>query len=193
MTFNPDPYLVLVETLTKLIPRRKTKRKEYFEKFIEPLYQEFVPLGKDILLQFRAARNSLKGKKKNRDVQFEAIRARREEFSEARHQLRALLEACKNHLERRKDKELAEFVEAMAAFFNPRITRFGSAYSSAGESLVRFFHDRVEDRIRQRSLSPMLSDKELEQTISRVTSELERSWFEISGRFMAIKLERTAK
>lgn len=193
MPFDPGPYFSVVSSLAKLIPRRKIKRKEYFERFIEPLYNEFVPLGKDILAQFRSARDSLKGKKKSRTAQFEAIRSRREEFSEARHRLRALLEACETHLEGKGDKELAEFVGSMAAFFNPRITRLGGAYSSAGESLVHFFHDRVEDHRRTtRSLSPMLPDEELERTISRVTSELERSWFEVSGRFMAIKLERTA-
>jgi hypothetical protein len=39
--------------LIKLLQRRKTKRQEYFEKIVEPLYEQFVPLGEDYLKPFR--------------------------------------------------------------------------------------------------------------------------------------------
>lgn len=49
-------WLSLVDRLISLIQARKLRRKDYFEKIIDPLYIQFIPLGEDILTLFRTIR-----------------------------------------------------------------------------------------------------------------------------------------
>ena len=58
-----SPFLVLIDRLIGLIQERKTRRRDYFEKIIDPLYVLFAALGEDYLRLFRIAREALWGTK----------------------------------------------------------------------------------------------------------------------------------
>src|SRR5215469_4678087 len=90
-----SPYLALIDRLIGLFKERKTRRRDYFEKIIDPIYIQFVPLGEDYITMFRAAAEAVEsGSKKSRNATIAKIIKKRQEFAEARSRLRALLEAC---------------------------------------------------------------------------------------------------
>jgi hypothetical protein len=179
-----SPFLALVDRIISLFKERETKRREYFEKIIEPLYTQFKPLGENYLKLFQEAEqtilNASKTKHKNKRKLSKAvsrIRERREEFASTRAQLRALLEVCeKNAAKKKKDAELADFVGAMARFFQPTVLKS----SSRGQELVSFFEEwELHD----------FSAQSLDHYLLSATARLETSWYEMAGRYMELKLK----
>jgi hypothetical protein len=89
-----SPYLALIDRIISLVQARKIRRRDYFEKIIDPLYAQFIPLGEDTLSLFRTARIVGNLPQKKRVAKFEELRKKREQFVDARKRLQALLEAC---------------------------------------------------------------------------------------------------
>jgi len=180
-----SPFLALIDRIISLVKERDTKRREYFEKIVDPLYTQFKPLGEDYLKLFQAAQQTvLKAstiKRKNKRKISEAvlqIKARRNEFASTRAQLRALLEVCEKNAAKKKDEELAEFVRAMVRFFQPMILK--SPVGSRGQELVSFFE------LWQRA---NFSDTFVDSYLAPAAARLEASWYEIAGRYMELKLK----
>jgi hypothetical protein len=181
-------FLALIDRLIGLIRERKTRQRDYFEKIIDPLYVQFVPLGEDYLKLFRVARQALEGPKRARKSRFAEVRAKREEFAAARAKLRALLERCEKNSKKQKGEELVTFLNAMLRFFTPNVLR-GGGLGSLGRELVNFFElwtkgdaDGEGNRLR-------VSDKEFEIYVAQATARLESAWYEIAGRYMELKLK----
>lgn len=189
-----SPYLALIDRIISLVQAGKTRRRDYFEKIVDPLYTQFVPLAEDTLDLFRSAHKALDGPKKRRKDDFEKIRAQRDKFADARLRLRGLLTACEKNLSEKKSEELAAFVLSMFRFFNPEgVIHIGG---TTGSHLVQLFNERalypkglvvgIPD-----SLPDVISDSQLETIITSMTKRLEASWFEIAGRYMELKIKNT--
>jgi hypothetical protein len=180
------PFLTLIDRIISLLKTRGTKRREYFEKIIDPLYAQFKLLGENYLKLFHVAQEAIQSHeraKRRRAVVM--IRAKREEFAAARKQLRALLFVCEDNSKNRCDEELTEFVRAMSRFFVPK-TEQGN---SLGWQLVDVFEAWGERRIEpihawERRIEP----DEARHFIRDATAYLEASWFELAGRYMKLKL-----
>src|SRR5262249_23002295 len=98
------------------------------------------------------------------------------EFAAARAQLRALLEICEKNATKKKDLELTEFIAAMVRFFQPMVLSI--RFPSIGKELVNFFELWAGSD----------SDKIIEKYLPAAAARLETSWYEISGRYMELKL-----
>jgi len=171
-----SPFLSLIDRIISLVKERETKRREYFEKIIEPLYIQFKPLGEDYLRLFRDAQAVIQSSKKRpRANAASAIKKKREEFAATRAQLRALLNVCEKNAVKRKDEELAEFVRAMVQFFQPMVP--DSSMPSLGVQLVDFFQLWRHGDSRYLAFLPA------------AVARLEACWYEISGRYMELKLK----
>jgi hypothetical protein len=117
-----SPFLVLIVRIISLVKARDTKRREYCEKIIEPLYTQFKPLREDYLKLFQEAQAAIRNsKKRRRSEAVAAIKQRRNEFAATRAQLRALLEVCEKNAVKKKDEELRQFVFAILKFFQPTV------------------------------------------------------------------------
>src|ERR1039458_6268177 len=116
-----SPFLALIDHLISLVRERKTRRRDYFEKIIDPLYTQFTPLGEDYLKLFRFATGALERPKRARKTTLAEIRAKREEFEAARAKLRALLERCEEDAKKRRDDDLVTFLRALVKFFTPMV------------------------------------------------------------------------
>jgi hypothetical protein len=172
------PFLALIDRIISLVRERETKRREYFEKIVEPLYIQFKPLGEDYLNLFRDPQEAIKNSKKQRRVRVvSAVKKKRDEFAAARAQLRALLEACERNATKKKDKELTEFIAAMAGFFQPMV--LSTRFPSIGRELVNFFELWAGPD----------SNTIIEKYLPAAAARLEASWYEISGRYMELKLK----
>lgn len=112
-----SPFLVLIDRLISVVRERNTRRRDYFEKVIDPLYAQFTPLGEDYLALFRAATDALNRPKRERKATVAEIAAKRETFVAARIKLRALIEICEKHSKKKRDEELAAFLRADAEIF----------------------------------------------------------------------------
>lgn len=55
-TYLSATLLDLIAALIRLLQTRKLNRRDYFEKIIDPLYKDFVPVALDMLQMFRTAR-----------------------------------------------------------------------------------------------------------------------------------------
>ncbi len=130
-----SPFLALIDRLIALLKERKTRRREYFEKIIDPIYTQFVPLGEDYIKLFRNAAEALHESKKSRNAKIARIIEKREEFAASRARLRALLGACERDSKKRKDEELIAFLSAMLRFFTPIVS---TRPASLGRELVDF-------------------------------------------------------
>jgi hypothetical protein len=210
-----SPYLALIDRLISLIQAGKTRRKDYFEKIIDPLYTEFVPAGEDMLALFRAARTGVKTFEKRHKIKtnkgdlmppwtskqrreiliemqadFKAIQLQREKFVDARNRLKGLLAACEENLKRKDEADLGAFVSSMIQFFNPA----GQYGQSVGLVLVNLFRDQIVDidRTKQPGSDRYVSSlDQLAEIISSMTDRLETDWFVIAGRYMELKLKNT--
>ncbi len=181
-----SPFLALIDRIISLVKERDTKRREYFEKIIDPLYTQFKPLGEDYLKLFQEALQAIMDarqfkpkshSKRKRAEAVSAIRKRREQFAATRAQLRALLEVCEQNAVKKKDEELAAFVRAMFRFFQPVVL---TPRRSLGQELVDFF---------ERWQKSDYSNEIAEAFLPSAAHRLEVSWYEISGRYMELKLK----
>jgi len=180
------PFLTLIDRIISLIKARETKRREYFEKIIDPLYTQFKPLAENYLKLFHEAQEAIQSRKKaKRGAAVVMIRAKRDEFAAARRQLRGLFDVCEENCKKRGDEELTEFVRAMSRFFVPTTEQ----PSSLGRLLVDVFEAWEERRF-----GPVHAGKrkiEIDQAnhfIRDATAHLEASWYELAGRYMKLKL-----
>jgi hypothetical protein len=181
------PFLSLIDRLISLIKEPEIKRREYFEKIIDPLYTQFKPLGEDYLVLFREARKAVDSAKRKRDVIAAAadISRRRDQFAASRAQLNALLSVCQKSM-KKKDQDLADFLFAMQAFFFLEV-RLGGGLSSLGKHLVELFS--YWEQQQRPSKSGLVPHSAAIKGILSVSARLERSWFEIAGRYMELKLK----
>jgi hypothetical protein len=204
-----SPFLALIDRLISLVQERKTRRRDYFEKIIDPLYSQFTPLGEDYLALFRAAKESINGPKRGRKARVAEIATKREGFVAARMKLRALLERCETKSNKQRDEELVAFLQAMLSFFRPMVS---TAPGSLGRELVDVFvlwshgtrkaievsrsgRKAVDDLLRSSpsETAPVLtSTEDLTRYIGEATARLEEAWYEIAGRYMELKLKYVA-
>jgi hypothetical protein len=176
-----SPFLSLIDRIISLIKARETRRRDYFEKVIDPLYLQFKPLGENYINLFHEAHVAMQRRKKvDRAQAVLMIRRRREEFVAARAQLRGLLEVCQKHSRKKKDEELSAFIEAMSRFFRPMVMQ-NPGSGSLGAQLVDFFEAWEGRRARVRWAPP--------DFVLAATHRLEMSWYEIAGRYMELKLK----
>ena len=174
-----SPFLSLIDRIISLIKARETRRRDYFEKIIDPLYTQFRPLGENYINLFREAEDALRSsKKRDRSEAVLLIRRRREEFAAARAQLGALLSVCEKHSKTKKDEELTTFVRAMSQFFHPMIMP-NPGLGSLGRQLVGFFEAW---ELRGARWSPL-------DFVRAGTARLNASWYEIAGRYMELKIK----
>lgn len=193
-----SPFLALIDRLIELVQVRKTRKREYFEKIIDPLYMEFTPLGADTLALFRSAKDALHGPKQNKKAQFEMIRSRREGFSQARVRLRKLIASCMTDIQDRHYLDLASFAEDMLSFFEPAGEYRPEVLPLPGKSLshdlVYLFHERIPEGERSgRYLSRRLTDQELEECLNSATARLSGWWEQIAEDYMRLKLKYTVE
>jgi hypothetical protein len=180
-----SPFLALIDRIISLVKARDTKRREYFEKIIDPLYTQFKPLGENYLNLFREAQEAVRRSKKGRKTEaISLVRRRRDEFAAARAHLKALLEVCEKHSKKGRDEELVDFVQAMSRFFRPMGTHGG--LGSLGTQLVDFF-EVWESRSREGRRVSVGEDPLA--FIQGATARLETSWYEIAGRYMELKFK----
>lgn len=173
-------FIALIDGIIRLVKSRQTKRREYFDKIIDPLYAQFKPLGDDYINLFREAERAEASKSKRINAEVvERIRRRRDEFSLARAQLRALLAVCEKHAQKKRDSELREFLLAMSRFFNPLIV--SNPFGSLGTELVQAF-ENAEKWVAAGQGVPI-------EFARRVRASLEGAWYEVAGRYMELKLK----
>ena len=184
-------FLLLVDRVISLIRVRKTRKRERFEKIIDPLYTEFVPLGEDLLALFREAKKSLGGTKQQRKAAFKKLQAQRDRFADSRARLRALANACGSTMAK-KDPPVSGFVNSLASFFMPVAWYSDSPPKTAGANLVEKFSS-FEQSLEAAGRNPEYSKDRLEYFISESIAHLERSWYEIAGRYMELKLKHTVE
>jgi hypothetical protein len=197
-----SPFLALIDRLISLIQARKTRRREYFEKIIDPLYTQFVPLGEDYLNLFRQAHKTLDGPKKGRKKAVADLKAKRDEFAAARAKLRGFLKQCEKHSTKKKEEELTTFLNAMLRFFSPRVE--SPVPSSLGRQTIMFF-DLWAGQDRRSETKSILgdrypieiphvppSDEMLRAYVADASATLEAGWSEIGGRYMDLKLKYVA-
>jgi len=200
----PLPITDFFSTLDKVfgfLKDRQIRRRDYFDKVIDPLYAQFSVVGEDYLKVFREARTALEkvGKKASQKDKFkllETMQNRREEFLTSRLKVRGIVNAFRPHAEKEKDKELLSLLEAMDRFFYGSGTMKGG---SVGYQLVDVFSiwarpdeekelgypDRVLGinhlRISEKGVPVWL--------ISAATEELEKAWFETAGRYASLRMK----
>lgn len=198
------PFLALIDRLISLVNARKTHRSEYFQKIIEPLYTQFTPLAEDYLELFRMAKKVFDEPKRSRKAQLVEISSKREKFMDSRVRLRVLLETCEKHAKKKKkDEELISFLRAMLRFFIPMVET--SRLSSLGRQLVDFMILWVHGERAARSANQDVRTARYLEAAPRevhysftpmfkayvdgASARLEASWYEISGRYMELKLK----
>lgn len=181
-----SPFLALIDRLISLIQARKTRRREYFEKIIDPLYAQFVPLGEDVLSLFRSAKISLDSHALHESSEFHELRGRRNKCADARARLTALARECRKHMAK-KDSELADFVQSIELFFWPNVPD-RTPQSSPAILVMRFFELEVFYLLK---LENHAGEDDLRIWIGDAIEVMQRSWYEIAGRYMALKLKYT--
>jgi len=175
------PFLALIDRSVALLKRRETKQREYFKEIIEPLYEEFKPLGDDCLQMFRDALALLKSRKRPNAEQVALVTREARKFKEARARLRALANVCKADAIKRRDPELHKFVTCIGNFFVPVSDRLRG--------------DKEEDSIPTRlaGIYYCWHNGGLgfvgRFTIPEITGQLESMHYEIAGRYMELKIK----
>jgi hypothetical protein len=172
-----EPFLALIDRIISLLKARKAKRREYFEKIIDPLYAQFKPLGEDYLKLFRRASDALqKPNKRISKSTILTIKNGREQFSDLRSQLRALLIVCAKDSKEKGEKDITEFVEALEGFFKPVFEQPSVAFLLVAElELWNLKNPRA------------VPEPRLVEFVVKITDQLERSWYEIAGRYMELR------
>jgi len=198
------PFMALIDRVIELVGARRVRRRQYFEKIIDPLYTQFTPLGEDYVKLFRSASAIVGRPKKTRKPKLAEIESMREDSAAARAKLRALVECCRKESSRRGDDELLGFLTAILRFFAPMILR--SDESSLGWELLEFFYlwarcPRPGDKMtcrenRNDALGPdsanlpeSVSTEEMSSYVAGATVRLEAAWYEIAGRYMELRLK----
>jgi hypothetical protein len=198
------PFMALIDRVIELVGARQVRRRQYFEKIIDPLYAQFTPLGEDYFKLFRSATTIVGRPKKTRKPKLEEIESKREDFAAARAKLRALVECCRKESSRRGDDELLGFLTAIQRFFAPMILT--SDDSSLGWELLGFVYlwarcPRPGDKMTCRknrndvlgpdsaNLPESVSTEEMGFYVAGATARLEAAWYEIAGRYMELRLK----
>ena len=206
-----SPYLTLIDRIITLLQTRKKRKLDYFEKIIDPLYTEFVPLAENMISLFRDAHASLmpstegeiRGNAgndisvyrmvtltKKRMAKLNRIKEKREEYALARAKLRSLLEVTLATASSEEDREVASFVESMLRFFNPQVGKLQSAGSSLVDILEKWVDGHVSRKGRIFFSDDEINDKLfVSEYAAKTLKTLEASWYEIAGRYMALKLK----
>jgi hypothetical protein len=169
--------------------KRSKKKSEDFEKHVGALYTEFEPLGRDVIALFRSARNCLDGTKKEQQAAAKVIQAQRDASAESRHKMCARAEKYASSVSP-KDEKLAGFVMSLASFFADGGSSFysGGMAMSAPASLAARLGKRVS-LADARKAEAEFERKQLLAYINRTITELEKSWYEISGRYEELRRE----
>lgn len=182
--------LKLIDRAIDLVKLRKTRKRDYFEKIVDPLYQEFVPLGENLLALFRSAKASLDGTKKQRKAAFQAIRNQRDTFAEARAALRASAEKFESVMSK-KEPLLAAFVNSLASFFMPVAPWYGDGPMKSRAAALVEKYNNFEQSLDAAGRNPEYNKERLESFIAAATADLEKAWYEIAGRYTELKLKYT--
>ena len=192
------PFLGIVDHVVALVNSRKVKQKDYFDTIIDPLYTQFLPLGQDVISIYRSAEQRLRTPGLSPKRAYEAVRAERASLADARLQLLGLLEGLERYAKNKRQDDLAAFVGSMERFFTTR--RLPTSYTpppidedawsfGAGGNAVAAFERRATRRTspEYRALRRE-EDLQLASALNSAIRELEKSWFEIGGRYMDLKL-----
>jgi len=186
------PFFLTFDRVVKWAKSRKHKKSDDFEKHVGRLYADFEPLGKDLIALFRSARDCLNGTKKEHKAAAKVIQAQRDKFAESRAKMRARAEEFASSASPR-DQKLAEFVNSLASFFSKGASAPDTRrpMMSKAASLAKNLSNRI-------SLADSPAEQaqyEREQLLAYINgtiTELERSWYEISGRYEELKKQYTA-
>jgi hypothetical protein len=201
-------FLSAADKALGLLKSQQVRRREYFEKIIDPVYTQFAVAGEDYLKLFREARNALEmapkrisSSKKLKLVS--QIRDRREEFLAGRLKVRAMVEAFGSHVKQEQDRELYALLHAIDKFF------FGSGYrrdgGSSGAYLIDFFslwatrgesndfsgeHEEYTEVVIGGALQAQrYGADDLTQFVRDTIDGLETAWFEAAGRYADLRLK----
>jgi len=151
---------------------------------------------------FRQAQKTIDGPKKGRKKAVAELKGKRDEFAATRAKLRVFLEQCEKHSKKKKEEELATFLNAMLRFFSPRVV--SPVPSSLARQTIVFFdlwagQDRRSetksefgDRYAMRIPHAPPSDEMLRAYVADAAAKLEVGWYEIGGRYMELKLKYVA-
>ncbi|MGI4758366.1 MAG: hypothetical protein ACRYGF_16135 [Janthinobacterium lividum] len=207
--------LDLIAALIRLLQTRRLNRRDYFEKIIDPLYKDFVPVALDMLQMFRTARfnpaafrvgtglgkdllncyspEDLEAARRTREKAahkfLSELATAREANLDTRNQLRAMLTVCEEDLFETDKGDLAEFVQAMLWFFAPA----ADTRNSDSFQLVMLVSDEVMALYAwHAAMEAALRKGDARRAFVHSTlAGLERSWGEIARLYMKLKLEHT--
>jgi len=182
--------LKLIDRAIDLVKIRKTRKRDYFEKVVDPLYKEFVPLGGNLLALFRSAKESLRGTKRQRKTAFEMIQEQRDTFAGARAALRASAEKFGSVMSK-KEPLLTAFVNSLASFFMPNAPSYVDRPMRSRAATLLEKYNMFEQSLDAAGRNPEYNKEQLEDFIAGATTDLEKAWYEIAGRYMELKLKYT--
>jgi hypothetical protein len=209
LTLAIGEFLSGADKVIGLLKGQQVRRREYFDKIIDPMYTQFAVIGEDYLKLLREARSALENVPKK--LSFEKklkllaqIRDRREEFLAGRLKVRAMVQSFQPHVKKEKDRELFALLLAMDKFF------YGSGRRdfnmSVGSQLVDLFSiwatensrnasdvtpgsQQMVTRIADPQIAKGYAAKDLTVFVSISLQGLETAWFEAAGRYADLRLK----